>query len=336
MTVTGGASGLGSWPGESPIEAARTVFGLLSQGGIPYLPELPARGPGADMIGRGASMLVELPVDLQPSGWRFVDRPGRDQHRADRFLNSDLDALAEVAHEYTGPLKVQVCGPWTLMSGIDLQRGERTVADPGARRDLVESLAEGVLRHVEVVRRQAPAAQVVVQLDEPSLPAVLAGRLPTQSGVGRLRAVEVAEAAAGLRTVLAAAKAGGASSTLVHCCARNVPFPTLRNSGADAVAVDLSLLGPAGWESVAVSVEDGQSLWAGVAPTTAPAAPPAVTALVEGVVRPWRRVGLPAADLGRVIVTPGCGLAGASPDWARRVTELCSRAAAALAQEASA
>ncbi|MGL5863725.1 MAG: hypothetical protein ACRCY9_21000, partial [Phycicoccus sp.] len=58
------ATGVGSWPGTSSREAVRTVRDLLLDGdglGIPYLPETPARGPGADLVGRGAGLLVDLP-----------------------------------------------------------------------------------------------------------------------------------------------------------------------------------------------------------------------------------------------------------------------------------
>ena len=46
----GAATGIGSLPGSDPLEAARTVFGELPD--LPFLPELPARGPGADIIGK--------------------------------------------------------------------------------------------------------------------------------------------------------------------------------------------------------------------------------------------------------------------------------------------
>ena len=69
-----------------------------------------------------------------------------------------------------------------------LSRGERVIVDDGARRDLVDSLAEGIRLHVASVRSLVPGAQLVLQVDEPSLPTVLAGRLPTSSGLGRLPA----------------------------------------------------------------------------------------------------------------------------------------------------
>ena len=63
------------------------VFGELPS--LPYLPELPARGVGADLVGRTAALLVDLPVEVQPSGWRLSDRPGRDHHRAVDHLRRD-------------------------------------------------------------------------------------------------------------------------------------------------------------------------------------------------------------------------------------------------------
>ncbi len=328
------ASGIGSWPGTHPLDAARTVLGELGGGvHLPFLPELPARGPGADLVGRGTALLVDLPVDLQPSGWRFVDRPGRDAERAASYLRADLDALAEAADGYAGPLKVQAPGPWTLAAEVRLPRGERAVVDAGAVRDLVESLAQGVAEHVAAVRRLVPRAQVVLQVDEPSLPAVLAGRLPTGSGFGRLPAVDPALARDGLRAVLDASTAAGAVTTAVHCCAPEAPVGLLRESGAGALALDTALLGPAGWESVAVAVEAGTALWAGLVPATA--APPGTAELLAAVRAPWVQVGLEGPRLADVVVTPACGLAGASPAGARAALAACLRASDALAEAAA-
>ena len=70
----GPASGVGSLPGTDPAEAVRLVVGELPD--FAHLPELPARGPGADLIGRSAAFLVDLAFDLTPAGWRLVARPG--------------------------------------------------------------------------------------------------------------------------------------------------------------------------------------------------------------------------------------------------------------------
>jgi len=179
------------------------------------------------MIGRGAGLLAGLAVDLQPMGWRFVDRRGRDAHRTSPLLRQDLDELAEAFDGYDGDLKVQVAGPWTLASSIWLNRGERSVVDAGATRDVVASLAEGLRAHLGEVARLVPRAHLVVQIDEPGLPSVLAGRLPTASGFGRIRAVDPIMAAEGLADVVAAA---GDRHTVVHCCAPDVPLELLRNA----------------------------------------------------------------------------------------------------------
>lgn len=332
MSTLGRATGVGSWPGTDVLETMRTTFGEL--GGsphLPYLPELPARGPGADLVGRAAALLVDLPVDLQPSGWRLVDHPGRDLARARAWLRQDLDVLAEVADGYTGELKVQVAGPWSLAAQLWLPRLERVVVDAGACRDLVASLAEGVAEHAAEVRRLVPGADVVVQLDEPSLPAVLTGSLRTASGFGRLRAVEEAVVADGLGQVVAALK-GVAGATVVHCCAPDPPVETVVRAGATAIGVDVALLGQAGWERLAGAVEGGLALWAGAVPTAG--AVPRPEEVAEAVLRPWMKLGLPLEDAASVVVTPACGLAGASPAGARAALAAATQGARVLMDRA--
>ena len=323
------ASGVGSWPDTDVRQALSAVRDLLSEDGLPYLPELPARGPGADLIGRGAGLLADLQVDLQPMGWRFVDRAGRDAHRTSALMREDLDELAEAFDGYEGDLKVQIAGPWTLASSIWLHRGERSVVDVGATRDLVASLAEGLRVHLGEVARLVPKANLVVQIDEPGLPSVLSGQLPTASGFGRIRAIDPTIAAEGLRDVVAAA---GDRNTVVHCCAPDVPLVLLRDTGVKAVSLDTTLLGAKGWESVAATIESGVDLWAGVVPTDD--ASVKVAEVIDPLVEAWRRVGLPLPDLSRVMLTPACGLAGLSPSGARSVQRLAVDAARALTETA--
>ena len=68
------ATGVGSLPGTDPLEALRVVFGELPD--LPHLTELPGRGPGADLTGRTAALLIDLPVELTPTGWRFAGPSG--------------------------------------------------------------------------------------------------------------------------------------------------------------------------------------------------------------------------------------------------------------------
>ena len=183
-------------PGTDPLAAIRLILDELPD--LPYLVELPDRGAGADIIGRTAALLVDLPVDVTTRGWRLADRPGRDLRRAQSLLARDLDALEEAADGYRGALKLQVCGPWTMAASLELARSQEPVlADPGAVRDLTDSLAEGVAAHVSGVAARVPGARLLLQVDEPSLPTVLAGGVPSASGLNRVRPVEEADAAGG-------------------------------------------------------------------------------------------------------------------------------------------
>ncbi len=254
-------------PGSDIAEAQRVVLGELPA--LPHLPELPARGPGADMIGRTGGLLVELPVELYAARWRVAPRPGKDLRRARDLMERDLDQLAEQAEEYAGPLKIQAVGPFTLASSVELPIGGRMLRDPGAVRDLAGSLAEGLRGHVEAVARRVPRASVLLQLDEPGLPAVLAGRVPTESGLGTYRAVEQADVRALLGTVIEAAGV----PTVVHCCAPDVPLELIRTAGAAGIALDLSLV--TDLDPLGEALDAGLGLLAGAAPTTPPAATPA-------------------------------------------------------------
>jgi Cobalamin-independent synthase, Catalytic domain len=308
----GAATGIGSWPGTDPIAAARLVFDELPD--LPHLPELPARGAGADMIGRTAGLLVDLAVEIAPSGWRLASRPGRDLRRAQDFLARDLDALEAVADGYLGALKVQVTGPWTLAAGIEVPSGHRVVGDPGASRDLAESLAEGLRAHLSDVASRVPGARLVVQVDEPGVPVVLAGHVPTPSGFGSVRAVSTEVVEQSLRAVLDVAPAGG---RVVHCCAADAPMALFRAAGADALAVDLALA-EGQYDALGEAIDAGTSLWLGVLPT-ADVQFTRDTAR-EPIRRLWNALGFPVEELAAAVVpTPACGLAGATPDYARRV-----------------
>jgi methionine synthase II (cobalamin-independent) len=278
---------------------------------FPHLPELPGRGAGADLIGRTAALLVDLYVDLTPAGWRLVSRPGADLRRAKEFLARDVDALFEVAEGYTGPFKLQVAGPWTLAAGLERSRGDRAVVDPGARRDLAQSLSEGIAAHVADVFARVPGAHVVVQLDEPSVPAVLQGGLPTASGFGKLAAVESHVVEELLTQLVDQVPA----PVVVHCCAQRAPLDLFRAARAEGLSFDLGLVQDL--DAIGTAVEAGTHLLVGVVPgtdTTLPTAKATASRLSAW----WSELGFPAEQLHEAVtLTPACGLAGASPAYAR-------------------
>ena len=332
-------------PGEDPMEAARVIAGELPD--LPHLAELPGRGPGADITGRTAALLVDIPVELAgPRGWRIAERPGRDLGRARSMMSADLDAMEEVLDGYAGLLKVQLAGPWTLAATIEQPHSLKVaLADPGLVADLASSLAEGAAAHVAEVAKRIPKATILVQLDEPALPAVLHGEVPTPSGLSRVRAVEDEAARDRLHEVIAATP----QYTVVHCCARDLPFGLIMSAGADAVSFDPSLLRRGDFDGFAEAAEAGLGLLIGALPTTGPA-----TAPKEGeqqarrsgrdererptpsdtarIVRDlWRKMDLPSAQCApQVVITPACGLAGASPKQARDALRWCREAANVL------
>lgn len=322
----GSVTGAGSYPGEDPAETLRVVLGELPD--LPHLPELPARGPGADMVGRAAALLVDLAVALQPSGWRFTDHPGRDTARARGYLAQDLDTLEELAGDADGPVKIQVAGPWTLAASIELRSGERALVDAGAVRDLTASLAEGVAAHVSDVRRRLPHATVLLQLDEPSLPGVLAGTVPTASGFSRIRSVEPPVAEDALRRVIDTAGV----FPIVHCCAPRVPYGLLRAAGARAVSLDARHARDE--DAIGAAVEAGTGFLIGVVPGTDTRLPKPERS-VAPVRELWRRLGFSPRSLAEsVVLTPSCGLAGATPSYVRSALRHCREAGKILRESA--
>lgn len=325
------ASGVGSLPGTDVRGAAHAVRELYGDTGIPYLPELPTRGVGADLVGRTASQLIGLAVDLQPSGWRLTDGSGRDASRARAFLREDLDVLAEVYDGYTGPLKVQLCGPWTLAATLELPRGGRVAGDTGAARDVVQSLADTASDLLARVRRLVPGAALVLQWDEPALPAVLAGRLPTASGYGRVPAIEPGVVRDGLIHITEVV-AGQVDSQVMHCCAPDVPVPLVREVSGLEPSLDISLVGTTQWDGLAELVESGRRVWAGLIPTNSTSRHPRDH--VQPFVEQWHRVGLQPALFERLVVTAACGLAGVTPADAIRIGRLTVDAARMLGDAA--
>jgi hypothetical protein len=333
-------------PGTNPAEAMRVVAGELP--GFPYLPELPARGPGADLTGRTAALLVDIPVEVTPRGWRLAERPGRDLVRARAMLSSDLDAMEEVLDGYRGPLKVQVCGPWTLAATLELTRTLNVaLADPGAVADLTASLAEGVAAHAAELAKRVPGARLVIQLDEPGLSGVAGGEVPTASGLSRIAPVEPDV----LRERLAQVIASTGNYAVVHSCSTAVPFGIIRAAGAHAISFDLGQLRRGEGDAVAEAAEAGLGLLTGAVPAV-PAGPapgagttrPTGTAApgdgsaearqaAERVLRLWSRLGLPLETCPeQAVITPACGLAGASPDQARAALTRCREAGSMLAE----
>lgn len=323
-------------PGTDPVEAASIVFGELPE--FPYFPELPSRGVGADLIGRTAALLVDLAVEVVPSGYRVAARPGHEHRRAVDLLRWDLDAVQEAREKAGGApaaFKTQVAGPWTLAANVELARGHRILTDRGALRDFSASLLDGLAGHVAELKSRI-GAPIVIQFDEPSLPAVLDGDLPTASGYGTVPAVPEPEARQLLETVLSGAERITGQPVVVHCCAKKPPISLLRAAGAGAIAFDFSLLRGAAAEQldeIGEALDSGTKLLLGLVPTSDPGAPLTLRDVVSPVFKLVDRLGFGREILAeRTVPTPACGLAGAGTEWMRRTLTLSREAGKAFAE----
>ncbi len=319
----GTATGLGPLPGGDPLEAARIVFAELP---LPFLPELPARGVGADPVGRTARLLADLHVEVGTGVWRFVPRGGRDEQRAHNALTTDLDAMEEVASTHKGPLKVRIVGPWSLAASIELGRGEKALADPGAVRDIAASLADGLTRHLADIRRRLPGiTRLVVQVDEPLMQAVLAGELATASGWGRLLSYEKPVVEDGLRQVLDSLSRstapvtverdrqvetdGGGPEDLAGVWLGSARFDgeLLRQAGAGFIGLDGAVLDSLDEDEIGQAIDAGLGLLVACVPLEARQNDP--RPVMAPVTSLWKRLSFPVEQLPHTVaVTPVEGL----------------------------
>lgn len=333
VSVFAQGSGIGSWPGTSARQAAEVVVGELA-GALAHLVELPARGVGADMLGRAAALLVDVALDTVPRGYRIASRPGAVTRRAVSMLDEDMDALEE-AWETAGlrggdrVVKVQAPGPVTLAAGLELSNGHRAITDAGALRDLTASLAEGVAAHRAALSRRLDTP-VVVQFDEPTLPAALGGRLTGVTALSPVPSLDEAVA----ETLLTTCVEVVGVDVMLHTCAPDLPWDMLGRTGIDAVSVDVNTLRAAELDGIAAFLETGRAVVLGVVDSSAPERRPSVEEVATRVVGVTDRLGFGRSSLrGRVGVSPACGLAGATPQWARTAIGLARDAAEAFTRD---
>ena len=332
MSVFAAATGIGSWPGSSPREAAEIVIGELHT--LPHLVELPARGVGADMIGRAGALLVDIGIDTVPRGYRVANGRSSAARRAVSLLDEDIDALEE-AWEKAGlrggsrTVKVQAPGPITLAAHLELSGGHRAITDAGALRDLAGSLAEGMAVHRAQLEKRLETP-VVVQFDEPSLPAALEGRL---TGVTSLMPVHPVDESVAIGLLDDCVSVVG-SEVALHSCAAGLPWKALQRSSIRALSIDVGTLTAADLDGVGDFVDSGRTVMLGVVASTAPEVRPSAEEVAKAAVAVTDRLGFArSVARQRIGITPACGLAGATPQWARTAVELAQKAADAFADD---
>jgi methionine synthase II (cobalamin-independent) len=326
VSVFAAATGIGSWPGTTPRQAAEVVVGELHT--LPHLVELPARGVGADMIGRAGALLVDIGIDTVPRGYRIASGRSAVVRQAASLLDEDIDALEEAWEKAglrggTRTVKVQAPGPITLAAQLELPGGHRAITDAGAVRDLAGSLAEGMAVHRAQLARRLDT-HVVVQFDEPVLPAALEGRLTGVTSLSPVHPIDEPVAISLLDDCVATVGA----DVMLHSCASGLPWKMLQRSAVQAISVDVSTLAAADLDGIGELVESGGTVVLGIVSSTAPGTRPSFEEVAKAAVAVTDRLGFPRSVLrDQIGISPACGLAGATPEWARTAVELAQKAA---------
>ncbi len=120
----------------------------------------------------------------------------------------------------------------------------------------------------------------------------------------------------------------------MHSCAAALPWNMLQRSDIAAVSVDAGTLAAADLDAIAEFVESGRAVMLGVVSSSAPVLRPSAEEVAAAVVAVIDRLGFVRSALrDRIGVTPACGLAGATPQWARTAIGLARRAAEAFADD---
>lgn len=329
----GTGTGIGSMPGTDPREAAAIINGELD---FAHLAELPARGVGADMIGRMAAILVDLPMDAGVTGYRLAQRGSSVARRARDFLSADLDAVEELwdSAGFVGtgrPFKVQVCGPFTLSASVELPNGHKVLRDAGAWRDVVASTAEGVRELIGVLTRRL-GAEVIVQLDEPMIGAVIDGTVTPLTRLDPIRAVPVADVAESLTELVEHTGA----PIIVHDCA-TPRWDLVERLRGVAWSLDVTAPTTADFDGIGGLIDRGDFLVAGIVPSTRGDRSVRAETVATRLAALTDRIGLNRKVLARnVIVSPTCGLAGATPEWASAALGICAQAGELLSSDPAA
>lgn len=326
------ASARGEFPGSQMLDAIYRVRGELGAPHLPFLPLLSQRGYAATQLARTLCCLEGLTADGTASGWRVRQGRSEELERARSLFSSDINALADVVGgekaALAAPYHLSLMGPISLAASVYLSNGELLLADPGARRDLLQSFVEGLQVQLDALEEASQGAPLILQLEEPLLGQALAGSIPTSSGYRTHRHLPRQEAEAALAALHR--ELSSRVEGLVYRLEPDLPFELF--SSMDGVALSLEGSDVSTWEMCARLLEADKQLWLGL---QNPAHFAPVAERAGWFLKNWRTVGLPLERLGQVTITETAGLDALTPDRATRVLEHLTEVARAVAELAS-
>ena len=203
--------GLGVVAAENHAAAADIVAG--ENGHDLFIPRLPGERIGA----LTAARLDGLHLDIGPRTMRLHSdssdaRPAAVLRRLRDTWLRIMDGC-EIMWPAGRLVRIQLAGPWSLAAGIELFDGHRALTDRGARRDIADALAEAIGDYVRDITRRF-AGEVHLQIDEPLLPAVMAGKLSGVHQWDTISAIPVPDAALLLARTVAPQRAAVSSISL--------------------------------------------------------------------------------------------------------------------------
>ena len=154
------ATGVGSMPGTS-VDGGRPASSRASSRASSTWSSCPARGPGADMIGRTGGLLASvssgMALETTPDGWRFTAGIGREMRPAPCPSSARTSTPSRSRRRATparSSARWSARGRWRRRSSCT--SGERALRDPGAAWDIAQALGEAVAGHVADLRRRLP------------------------------------------------------------------------------------------------------------------------------------------------------------------------------------
>lgn len=310
-------TGIGSLPHLDLGAALRIAFDQ----DIPFLPQL----PGEEMLSAALDGLPGFGADgaVDLDGWRRKRDPFSFAVEG-ALASGELSAYEPSAHTAFQPFvlglksgiaKVQIAGPATVRWWVKMSTGEPVSEVAELDQQIFRLLLAKSLAVAAAVRRTGVTP--LLFLDEPGL--VCLQRANAQHGLVLQE----------LKLLIHAVQSAGALVG-VHCCG-NTDWAALLGLGLDVLSFDARLsLDAVLDEKAAVDqfLDSGATFALGIIPTNV-GAKYAVPELVDAVEVSLRST-VPKAQLGRMILTPACGLAGHSIEDADRIVAEVGQAQARL------
>lgn len=262
------------------------------------LPAALGTEPADHLLPSTLSLLVGTTGDLASIGWRLGAGAGVAWSRARALRERTLEDARIALLGYEGPLAATALGPLTLAAATFLPSGERSLADPGAVRDLPALLGEGLAAQAAALVEHVPGSAPSLLVREDAAAAVHAGSIPTASGYRRHAAMPTPEMGArwqALReTILDASGVPGDALTLAL-----PPEPALLAAACTAGWTRLAIApaavpaiatgsGRRAWEALAEAHDAGVALELVIDPARAEQD-------LEGFATAWRTLGHPAS-----------------------------------------